>query len=260
MSLYIEQVGHGAVPLVLIHGWGMHGGLFAPLIDVLADQCTFYVVDLPGHGYSRDCTLVLTARDCAAAIAAETPPALWLGWSMGGQIALTAALEYPQQVRALAMLCATPRFLRAPDWDYAYEPEPLQQLATDLESDYDATLARFMAMETMGSIRVQANLKRLQQQVFVRGQPTVQALQEGISMLQGNDLRSRLPQLDVPNIWIAGARDRVVPPGAMRAAAVAAKGEFVELADTGHAPFFSHAGALGTVLQPMFEGVLDAAM
>ena len=92
MSLHIETLGRGPVPLVLLHGWAMHGGVLSPLVDALADRCTMYVVDLPGHGYSRHCGLPLEPSACAAAIAQATPPALWLGWSLGGLIALTAAL------------------------------------------------------------------------------------------------------------------------------------------------------------------------
>jgi rhodanese-related sulfurtransferase len=99
-DLHIDIVGTGPMPLVILHGWAMHGGVMSPLVEALKDRCTMYVVDLPGHGYSRDCGLPLEPSACAAAIAAATPPAIWLGWSMGGLIALTAALEMPQQVRS----------------------------------------------------------------------------------------------------------------------------------------------------------------
>ena len=89
MSLRIETHGSGPVQLVLIHGWAMHGGVLQPLVDALAGHCTMHVVDLPGHGYSRDCGLPLEPHACAAAIAAVTPPAIWLGWSLGGLVALT---------------------------------------------------------------------------------------------------------------------------------------------------------------------------
>ncbi|MGB3498229.1 MAG: alpha/beta fold hydrolase, partial [Rhodanobacter lindaniclasticus] len=69
MSLFIEKTGHGPLPLVLLHGWAMHGGVLAPLVGALDEQCTMYVVDLPGHGRSRDCGLPLEPRACAAAIA-----------------------------------------------------------------------------------------------------------------------------------------------------------------------------------------------
>ena len=111
MNLHIEVHGSGAIPLVMIHGWAMHGGVFAPLIHVLQEQCTMYVVDLPGHGYSGDSALSLQPDICARAIADATPPAAWLGWSMGGLVALSAALNLGEHVQGLAMLCATLCFL-----------------------------------------------------------------------------------------------------------------------------------------------------
>ncbi|MGB6143398.1 MAG: alpha/beta fold hydrolase, partial [Rhodanobacter sp.] len=66
MSLFIEKAGHGPLPLVLLHGWAMHGGVLAPLVEALEQQCTMYVVDLPGHGRSRDCGLPLEPHACSS--------------------------------------------------------------------------------------------------------------------------------------------------------------------------------------------------
>ncbi|WP_329742117.1 pimeloyl-ACP methyl ester esterase BioH [Dyella sp. A6] len=251
MNLFIERTGDGPVPLVLIHGWAMHGGMFAPLVDALQSQCTMYVVDLPGHGYSRDCMLPLDPRACADAIAAKVPPALWLGWSLGGLMALAAALERPQQVLGLAMLCATPRFVRGSDWPQGNDASLVQQLAADLETDYHATLERFMALEAMGSADPRAELRRLREEAFARGEPKLRVLQEGIRVLESTDLRDRLPQLTVPSAWIAGRRDRLVHPAAMAWSASAANGRFTEIAHAGHAPFFGHADAVTDALQPL---------
>ncbi len=51
-------------------------------------------------------------------IAAATPRALWLGWSLGGLVALRAALDYPANVRGLVMIASSPRFVSAPDWPH----------------------------------------------------------------------------------------------------------------------------------------------
>src|SRR5690606_22026727 len=114
-ALHVEVVGSGP-PLVLLHGWAMHGGVFAPLVERLRGSRTLYVVDLPGHGHSRDCALPLQLEPCVAAVAAAVPPAPWCGWSLGGLLALHAAATRPQAVPALAMLCATPRFVRGDGW------------------------------------------------------------------------------------------------------------------------------------------------
>jgi pimeloyl-[acyl-carrier protein] methyl ester esterase len=251
MSLYMETHGRGPVPMVLLHGWAMHGGVLAPLVEALEEHCTMYVVDLPGHGYSRDCGLPLEPRACAAAIARITPPAIWLGWSLGGIIALTAALEMPQQARGLAMLCATPKFVRDANWSFGADAKLVHQLATDLETDYHATIERFLALEAMGSADPRAELRHLRTLVFARGEPDLRVLQEGIRILETADRRAGLPDLGGPSAWISGRRDRLVPPQAMQWSASQCGGSYDGIQQAGHAPFFGHADQVAQALQPL---------
>jgi len=253
MSLFIDRRGHGDVPLVLIHGWAMHGGVFEPLVKALQDRCTLYVVDLPGHGRSRDCGLPLDPFAVARAIAAAVPPAVWLGWSMGGLVALAAAREETIAIRGLAMLCATPKFVRSEDWPQGSDATLVRQLATDLETDYQATLERFLALEAMGSADPRAELRRLRESVFAYGEPDLRVLQEGIALLERTDWRDALCTLTLPNLWIAGRRDRLVHPDAMRWSATRAQGDFHEIAHAGHAPFLGHVDAVVDALQPLLE-------
>ena len=116
--------------MVLLHGWALHAGVFAPLVEALEDRFTLHLVDLPGHGRSRSSDIPLQADACARAIAAATPPAVWLGWSMGGLIALNAAYKLPEQVQALVMLCSSPCLVRKPDWKYAVSAEIFDQFRT----------------------------------------------------------------------------------------------------------------------------------
>jgi pimeloyl-[acyl-carrier protein] methyl ester esterase len=254
MSLHIEVRGSGRVPLVMIHGWAMHGGIFAPLVEALSDHCTMYLVDLPGHGYSRNSPLPLEPQLCAQAIADVTPPAVWLGWSLGGLVALSAAINIPQHVRGLAMLCATPRFVSAADWPYGRDATLVQQLATDLETDYHATIERFLALEVMGSPDPRGDLRRLRAEVFARGEPDLRVLQEGIRILDQTDLRAGLGQLTAGHSWwSAGRLDRLVHPDAMQASAALCEGEFHVIAHAGHAPFLSHSDSVAQTLLPWLE-------
>ena len=50
-ELYVESEGRGA-PIVLLHGWGMHGGIWDECAAALADDWRVSKVDLPGHGLS----------------------------------------------------------------------------------------------------------------------------------------------------------------------------------------------------------------
>ncbi len=70
--MHIDVTGQGP-DLVLIHGWALQGGVFAPLVQRLADQFTLHLVDLPGHGHSRDDTTPLRLPFVVSAIAAATP-------------------------------------------------------------------------------------------------------------------------------------------------------------------------------------------
>ena len=51
MSVHVESVGRGR-PLVMLHGWAMHSGLWFPLLPRLIERYRMHLVDLPGHGYS----------------------------------------------------------------------------------------------------------------------------------------------------------------------------------------------------------------
>jgi pimeloyl-[acyl-carrier protein] methyl ester esterase len=221
---------------------------------MLRERCTLYVVDLPGHGFSRDSKLPLEPMACARAIAEVTPPAAWLGWSLGGLVALAAALACPRQVRSLAMLCATPRFVSDADWPHGRDPALVRQLATDLETDYHATIERFLALEVMGSPDPRAELRALRAEVFARGEPDLRVLQEGIRVLDQTDLRAGLSRLPAGRSWwSAGRLDRLVHPDAMQWSAQASDGEFHLIAHTGHAPFLSHPDAVAQRLLPWLE-------
>ena len=55
-------------------------------------------------------------------------------------------------------------------------------------------------------------------------------------------MREALPTLSVPSLWLAGRRDRLVDPRAMReAAALAPDAECHLVEHAGHAPFLTHA-------------------
>ena len=239
--LQVEVVGHGP-PLVLVHGWAMHGGVFAPLVDRLQAHHTLHIVDLPGHGASRDCTVPLTLAACRDAIAARVPVAPWCGWSLGGLIALFAAAADPARVTGLGMVCASPRFVRGGDWPYAVSSEILADFAEGLRGDYRGTLERFIALEALGSNRATDEVRAMRDSLLSRGWPTAAALADGLDLLRQADLRAVLPQLRVPSLWLAGRRDRLVDPRAMRAAADGCAQATLHVVEhAGHAPFLTHA-------------------
>lgn len=240
--MHIEVTGQGP-PLVLLHGWGMHGGYFAPLAQHLRGRFTLHLVDLPGHGASRGAAR-LALEATAAAVAERVPAAPWLGWSLGGLVALEAARTRPDQVQRLVMLCATPRFVRGPAWPRGMDPALLAGFAAGLERDPRATLERFLWLETRGSAQAREALEQLRRRLDERPPPAPAALRDGLALLADSDLTACLPTLAVPSLWIAGQRDRLVDWRAMQAAAALAPDAAFLRLPGGHAPFLGHPAAV----------------
>lgn len=247
--LHVQVEGSGA-PLVLLHGWAMHGGVFAPLRQRLRQRFQLHVVDLPGHGHSRDSQVPLTLVACVEAIAAQVPVAPWVGWSLGGLLALQAAVSLPPRVPALAMLCASPCFVRGPDWRHGVSAEIFEDFAHGLRQDYAGTLERFIALEAFGSDHAREEIRQLRGELFARGEPAPAVLADGLELLRDTDLRPALPDLGVPSLWLAGRRDRLVDARAMAAATeLAPDAQLQVFAQAGHAPFLTHADAVAEALQ-----------
>jgi pimeloyl-[acyl-carrier protein] methyl ester esterase len=245
--VHIESVGAGP-DLVLIHGWAMHGGIFARLTPLLAARFRVHVVDLPGHGRSSASGEPIDPANCAALIARHLPSAVWVGWSFGGLVSLQAACALAGQVRGIVEIAASPCFVAKAEWPHGVAADVFVQFGTGLVDDYRATIERFLALETLGSAQAQEELRELKAHVFERGDPSLPVLEQGLEVLQASDLRGNLARLTVPNLWIAGRRDRLVPAAAMRwAARHSPRGEFIEIA-SGHAPFLSHAAEVAAAI------------
>ncbi|HET7925566.1 MAG TPA: pimeloyl-ACP methyl ester esterase BioH, partial [Rhodanobacteraceae bacterium] len=238
----IETQGAGA-DLVMIHGWAMHAGIFAGFARALAPHFRLHLIDLPGHGYSRDDLGSLDPAECARRIAEKVPRAIWLGWSLGGLVAMRAALDEPARVRGLVLISSSPRFVVGDDWTCGVAPSVFAEFGAGLADDYRGTIERFLALETLGSEHARAELRALKADVFAHGEPAMSALTDGLRVLDASDLRADLSRIRVPSLWIAGRRDRLVDADAMKWAAVRSGGRYIEC-NSGHAPFLGHAESL----------------
>src|SRR5678815_530163 len=86
MSLHVESTGSGP-PLVVLHGWAMHSGLWMPALPKLASRFRVHLVDLPGHGHSppiAPTTLAGIARAVAERLGSLPGGPTVPGWSRGG--------------------------------------------------------------------------------------------------------------------------------------------------------------------------------
>jgi pimeloyl-[acyl-carrier protein] methyl ester esterase len=240
VSLYIETRGSGT-DLVLLHGWGLHGGLFGPVLEPLAARYRLHLVDLPGHGRSPMLSEAYTLEHVARAVSREVPAgAAWLGWSLGGRIALAAAAN-GAAIDRLILVGTNPCFTRKPDWPHAMPEEELAQFAASLRDDYRATLQRFLAVQSRGSASAREELRGLREALFAHGEPDPRALAAGLEILRGADLRPALHRIAQPTLVLHGARDTLAPLAAAEyTAAQLPHGHLAVIDGAGHAPFLSH--------------------
>ncbi len=255
-ALYIETEGQGPA-LVLLHGWGLHGGIWDTLLPRLTPHLKVTRIDLPGHGRSRVLSMPATLPELARMLLDAAPlEAVWLGWSLGGLVALQAALTAPQRLRALVLANSTPRFVTGPGWSEAMPPERLAEFGLGLKVDYRETLLRFLSLQVQGEESARAALRQLRGPLFERGEPDTASLATGLALLQQSDLRARLKEVAVPTLLMAGTHDRLTPPGATEAMARAIAGARLEVfPKSAHAPFISHPQEFTAALLEFVRGL-----
>jgi pimeloyl-[acyl-carrier protein] methyl ester esterase len=242
MTLHVESAGLGP-PLVLLHGFAMHGGLFAPIVHALAQRHRVYVVDLPGHGYSEGVeatTLDEIAGQVLASLDLDAPPTI-LGWSFGGLIAQHIAIAHPSLVRALVLVSTSPRFVAGAAWPHAMTETTLMRFGDELRASYRLTLQRFLTLQVQGSEGGRATLASLRHALFARHAPSPATLARVLQILVQTDLRPWAPRIEAPALVISGSRDALTPAGAGAwLAGAMRRARYAGIDGAAHAPFFSH--------------------
>lgn len=238
-KLFVEEAGHGP-KLTLIHGWAMHGGLFAGLRSELPDHHCVRV-DLPGHGQNRELAWPENNSELVHELA-EIAQGGWIaGWSLGGLLAMKTALAAPSHIRGLVLIAATPCFGQRPHWPHGVAEPLVAQLARELAGGPEQVLNRFLALEVHGSEHAAADLRLLKQEAFRHGLPDPQALAAGLELLRNSDLTPELGHLDLPVVLVGGRRDKLVPFDALEATAkLLPDAEVWRIPGAAHAPFLTN--------------------
>lgn len=258
-KLHAQTTGCGP-DLFLIHGWALHSGVWSGIVPELARNWRVTRVDLPGHGRSRELPMPATLPELARLVVQAAPQrSVWLGWSLGGLVALRAALDFPERIAALILVSATPRFVSAADWPCAMPPAQLTQFMTELETDYFGTLTRFLGLQVRGDEHARDTLRQLRVALRTCDAPQAASLAAGLEILRATDLRTEVPRLALPALVMAGDYDRLTPPeaGAWLAGIVRAA-RLVRLSKAAHAPFISHAQKFLEALQDFLAGLAAA--
>ena len=200
--------------MVLVHGWGTHSLVWDDVMPALLANFQVTVVDLPGLGRSPmpggDYTLDYLIEHVLN-IAPQR--ALWVGWSLGGLIAMGVASRHPERVSGLITVCSSPQFTASEDWPVAMNADILQGFMDIFEEDWEGTLIRFLALECKGSATIKSDIRKLRELVYFHGLPAQKALREGLQILKDTSLLAELKTVTVPTLHVFGEQDNLIPVG-----------------------------------------------
>jgi pimeloyl-[acyl-carrier protein] methyl ester esterase len=241
VSLFRSSSGAGP-DVALLHGWGLHGGLFEDLAHGLEANFRVHVLDLPGHGHSSWGKGDQDLEGVARRVAEHLPERCsLLGWSLGGMVAIRIARLFPERVPRLVLVSTSPRFLKSRDWPHGADEKTLTALATGLKRDWRGSINDFLSLQVRGDEHQLETLRALKSAAFAHGEPGLAALTAGLDILRAADLRPELAHIRARTLVIGGAYDRLTAPGAIEALAAGIAGaRAVILPRAAHAPFLSH--------------------
>ncbi len=240
IDLYYELHGHGE-PLLLIPGLGYDGWMWHRMIPGLAEHFQVISLDNRGSGQSAKPPGPYSAQLLAADVVGlldelGLPRAHVMGHSMGGFIAQSLALDYPDRVDKL-ILSATnfggPRHV-------PITPEAMAVL-TDVSGDPLARLRRGIEISCAAGFAEQnpdfvdywVNY-RAQHPIDPAGYQSQMAI--GLSLLpEAAAFEGRLGNVQAHTLILFGEQDKVVPPGNADLLAARIPGaQVVILPDAGH--------------------------
>ena len=253
MTCHVEIVGQGK-PLVLLHGWGMHSGVWQPLVKRLSKDYMLYLVDLPGMGNSRPIEpyhLYNLADEVAEIIPGVCDV---IGWSLGGLVAQSIAVNQPDRIRRLVLVGSTPCFVNKEGWDLGVDPANFNAFADAVNSDYKNTIMQFLTLQCMKASDARTTIKELRKSFELKPTPTQTTLTRALHILTESDLRNDIAKIRKPTLLIHGDRDTLAPVQAAHWMMQQLPMGFLRvMSGAAHAPFLSHSDAFIDALNQFLE-------
>ena len=247
LPAHVLEVGDGP-PVLLFHGGGLSASSWAPLLASLQSGFHTYSPDMPGCGLTyRIDYRGMPYRKSAEGFVGEVMDALQLnsavliGNSLGGYSALAFALSHPERVKKLVLLGepagSQPRsgWLKiVTDPSFKAGPHTTIQETRDIWSHQVSAHIDRVKQEMLDADNAQSNIAGYDKSWNSTFEEIV--AEKNFEFSYG--LRSELPGLRPPTLFVWGDRDFFGPPSeglAMAKLAPRAKCEVLE--DTGHAVF-----------------------
>ena len=251
----------GAADILMLHGWGTHAGIWKKVSSELEakTEASALALDFPGYGSLSELTCPDQLDDLVEYVLERAPSrSIWAGWSLGGMVAMRAAVLAPERVSALFLICSTSKFVSSPDWPWGTDINLFENFVEGLDQDYGRNLRRFLLLQA-GDNRLARELSRpIAEIVASSPKPSSATLLNGLKLLKHIDLRDQLSQLKVPVHLFSGQLDRICHPKASNWIAEQVNGTLNEIR-CGHCPLLSHPEELTQQLSALAKLVCETS-
>jgi len=227
-------------PLVFLHGFTGRAEAWGEVMALLPRGRPSIALDLPGHGEPADLGEVTGApadilsrflsRVERSLDDAGARRAVWVGYSMGGRIALQAAVERPERVAALVLEGASPGILGEEDRRARLASD--RALADRIEAEGVEAFAAYWEKLPLLALSRQAAREAAAPRRRSHRPETLAAALRALSpgALPWVDLR----RLSTPSLWIAGVGDEKYRRVAEESSRLAPRGEALLVSGAGH--------------------------
>ncbi len=244
-TIHHARIGSGR-PVILIHGWAMHGSCWCGLAEHLARRHQVISVDLRGHGRSAQMPgpfdFAACARDVIDLIDMHSlqRPVL-AGWSMGASIMLKMIEQGFSDIRAAIFISANPSLVARKDYPHGVAAAVVRRLYKKVERNYPGGLREFYKLLPADGEADPAESDVFSAVLDPSCAPSRQAALQLLSCLQEEDLRELVPlAAGVRSLIIHGTEDRICHPGAAGyLGGMLLNAQRVMLHGTGHVPFLT---------------------
>jgi 2-succinyl-6-hydroxy-2,4-cyclohexadiene-1-carboxylate synthase len=217
--------------LVLLHGFTQTGRSWTPVIAELGERYRAFAPDLPGHGSFADRRPADTAACVAYLRALRAPQFALAGYSMGGRVALRAALELPGRIARLVLISCGPGIADAGEREARRAADAT--LAARIEAmPLEAFVEEWAAQPLLALPRGMAALAREDR---LRNTPAgLAAALRGLGQAAFEPMWDLLAELRTPVTILAGERDEKYAAIARAMAERIARAEVTVVPDAGH--------------------------
>jgi pimeloyl-ACP methyl ester carboxylesterase len=218
----VAEAGSGP-PVVLLHGLGATKASFLPTVGALARSHRAIAIDLPGFGDSaKPIGPAYDAPFFAEAVVAlldalDLERADLVGNSMGGRVAIEAALRSPERVNRLVLLAPSLAWLRSRPWAHLLRFVPTELgLIQPAPRAIVERIVRRVVPDSDDRWTAAGIDEFLRSYLTPRGRAAFYAAARSIYMEDPHGAEgfwTRLPELKAPSLFVWGRKDTLVPLG-----------------------------------------------